>query len=595
MTAIRSSSAIISLCVSGLAVSCGTEAPTSEETRIVGQMPRAGQAEGDSFFAFDVVLTNADDGPAISCERGKLDVQIEVSTDGGETYQAVESDAMNVVCVASAGTDIALVVDNSGSESGQLEAIQAASEGLVGDTVELGGRASIVRVSTESRVLQELSKDGQSLQRAIAGFTITNGWTALYDGVRLGNETLGRAVVAEDQATFRSASEFCDVGPRRSIVVFTDARENNSSDEHASDDYPGDGFNTSFDDVQQLRVRGTPTPIYTVGFGDDVDHTELARLATESGGKHHALSSLDDLTRTFANIRGYDDKHFRVCADLGEDYCGRLDVRMSYAWTDGEQSLKGDQVRHLTVPCSDASTASGSEATSSGRVATILMTVGSPGVEQGVASELVTNTVRWVSPVAEPRTLVVLDDSHHDESAGDAQVVVDLLRAAEFEVDYIEEPRDGIEPSHVAGYDVVWFSNPGYPMDDELSFETLRSASAQGIGVVLQGDDMTQSYGYSFDMSPLTRLVPQSNGTQACELKMDAERGDGQYLVRYAEDELMGALAGSTQRYGDDIDWAVPVGDGESILATASVVHADSQEAACADETPVVVYYDPMD
>jgi Mg-chelatase subunit ChlD len=320
----------------------------------MGQMLRGGQAAaGDSFLGFDVLLTEAKNGPAIDCDEGRLDVTLEVSTDKGKSYRRVGSDALNVACDASRAPDVALVVDNSGSQQGQLDVIREATRAMADEVMALGGRTSVVRVSTESRVMHGLSDEMPSLQGAISDFSVSNGWTALYDGVRMGNETLEGARVVEDDNGFATAEEFCGIDPNRAIVVFTDGRENNSMDEHSSADYPGDGVDTSFQDVKQLKVRGTKTPIYTVGLGDDVDHVELNRLGVHSGGKHHALQSLDELAATFNHITGYTKRRFKVCGDLRTEHCGRLDVRMSYSWSDGGRALQGAEETRITVPCSD--------------------------------------------------------------------------------------------------------------------------------------------------------------------------------------------------------------------------------------------------
>ncbi len=576
---------------------CAPQEPDLEETRVMGQMLRGGQSDaGDSFLSFDVLLTEANNGPTISCEEGTLEVTIEVSTDRGRSFEPVSAQAMNVVCEGSVGPDVALVVDNSGSQEGQLEAIQDATSRLAADIIEMGGRASITRVSTESSVMTPLTDDFASLERAIGDFSVTNGWTALYDGVRLGNETLGRAEAAEDGAAFETADEFCGIAPRRAVVAFTDGRENNSSDEHATSSYPGDGIDTLFNDVKQLKVRGTKTPVYTIGLGNDVDHQELNRLGNQSGGKHHAVESLDELAETFANVRGYTDKRFRVCGELPSNHCGRLDVRMSYTWSDGSRTLDGHEETRITVPCAEGTNSDTTAGPLPGRAATVLLTLSNPAIEQPKAEDLILSTVQYVGRDSATNVLVVLDDSHHGENPEDARYVADILDANGIDVSYIDEPEDGVEPDDLAGYDVIWFSNPGYPMDDELSFATLQSAMAAGAGVVLQGDDMTFSYGHSFDMSPLTRLVHQDNGVRRCGVTTDNNSGDGNYDVTYEDDTLLGDLAGSAHLYGDDIDISTPLGTGEQVLAAATAVDANGQPACSGSttaETPVVVFYDP--
>ena len=92
-------------------------------------------------------------------------------------------------------SDIALVIDNSGSESGTLNDVREAAARLIEHVEGANGRVSLVRVSTEPSVLQPLSHDMTAARAALGDLHVKNGWTALYDGIRVGNETLGGAVL----------------------------------------------------------------------------------------------------------------------------------------------------------------------------------------------------------------------------------------------------------------------------------------------------------------------------------------------------------------------------------------------------------------
>ena len=70
-----------------------------------------------------------------------------------------------------------------------------------------------------------------------------------------------------------------------------------------------------------------------------------------------------------------------------------------------------------------------------------------------------------------------------------------MLTERHYNADLITERKGGITADDVAGYDVVWFTNPGYPFDDVRSIDTLTTFLAAGGGVVAQGDDITQSMG----------------------------------------------------------------------------------------------------
>jgi len=553
----------------------------------MAQMLRAAQSQaGDSFLSFDVVLTEAGAGPAIDCTEGTLSVDVELRKANGKGFEKVSTQQVQVRCEGSVGPDIALVVDNSGSESGTLAEVREASSRLIDHVQAAHGRVSLVRVSTQPSVLEPLTADAEQARAALSELHVSNGWTALYDGVRVGNETLGDALLGEQQQAPADQAEFCGLDPQRAILLFTDGHENNSSDQHATEKYPGDGFDTTLDDLTRLRTRGTTTPIYTVGLGDDVDHDALTALAEQTGGKHHRTDSSDAVQDLFANIASYTGPRFKVCASLPTTRCGSNDVRLSYRWDGEGRTISGSRESSLNVACPTPPAV--------GKSAAVLLTLSNPGIDRNDARELVRRTASWVSPVAEPRVLVVLDDSHHNEDSDDAAYVGRALEHAGIDYELVQEPEHGINASALDGFDVVWFSNPGYPMDDQTSFDTLRAALGRGMGVVVQGDDMAWSFGHAFDMAPLTHLTFEDNGTDACGHSSDNNVGEAAFSVQYAPSHpMIGALAGSSFLYGNDIDNSSPRNEGEEVLAWGGVVDRRSGDAMCASRRPVVVAYDP--
>lgn len=570
-----------------LLFACAPEQAEEVDLQSMAQMIRAAQVEsGDGVLSFDVVLTEPGGGPAIHCTEGVLSVDVEVAKPGSNKYEAVSTQNIRVRCDGSVGPDIALVIDNSGSESGTLNDVRDAAARLFEHVEGANGRVSLVRVSTETRVLQPLSGDMEAARAALGDLHVSNGWTALYDGIRVGNETLGGAVLTEDGQSAGSMDDFCGTDPQRAILMFTDGQENNSSDEHASENYPGDGINTRLEDLARLQARGVSTPIYSVGLGDEVDHDVLRGLAESSGGKHHRTSSRGAVTELFQHIASYSGPRFKVCAELPTTRCGVHDVKLKYRWDGPGRTINGSRSSTLNVACPTP--------VAQGKSATVLLTLQNPGIDVRSARELVKRTATWVSPVAEPRVLVVLDDSHHDEYSTDAAFVAAALDRAQIDNDLVQEPTHGINQDMLDGYDVVWFSNPGYPMDDQQSFETLQAAIGRGMGVVLQGDDMSFSFGQAFDMSPLTHLSFEDNGTDACGKHTDNNDGDGVFKVQYIPSHpMLGSVGGSSFLYGDDIDLSSPKNQGEEILAWGSVVSRDKGKPACDKQVPVVVAYDP--
>lgn len=225
-----------------------------------------------------------------------------------------------------------------------------------------------------------------------------------------------------------------------------------------------------------------------------------------------------------------------------------------------------------------------------GRHAVILLTFSNPRTPSDVAQTLVQTAVDYVSQVEDPRVLVVLDDFHHGEFPEDAAYIASKVHALGYHVKVIDEPANGITESHVEGYDVVWFLNPGWPIDDRASLETLAAFRERGGGFVLSGDDITLNYANQADTSAFTFLEYLGNGTTTCGHTTNDNRGES-YRIAFEEDTdhvLAAGLEGLSFLYGDDIDHSRPVNDGETVLAWATLDGFPS----CDVRIPVVVALD---
>ncbi len=225
-----------------------------------------------------------------------------------------------------------------------------------------------------------------------------------------------------------------------------------------------------------------------------------------------------------------------------------------------------------------------------GRHAVILLTFSNPRTPEDVANTLIKTTVEYVSQVEDPQVLVVLDDNHNGEYTEDAAFIASKINELGYRVRVIDEPGNGITESHVEGYDVVWFLNPGHPIDDRASLETLGSFREAGGGFVLSGDDITLNYRGQADTSAFTFLKYLSNGTKTCGRRTDNNAG-ASYRITFEEDSehlLSAGLGGLSFLYGDDIDHSEPIGDGERVLAWAHLDDAPD----CDVRIPVVVALD---
>ncbi|MCB9665881.1 MAG: VWA domain-containing protein [Alphaproteobacteria bacterium] len=551
-------------------------------TAVTLQQARAQRIGAGGFLALDLLATR--DGAAIPCDDGSFEVTVAVSGEGPDGhFTELPPQSFLVSCDDGRTGDLSLVVDNSGSEVGYLDWLADAAGTMAEEALDRGGRASLVRVSTVAELVQPLTTRVEQIREALDGMFISNGWTALWDGVRLGHETLGGTLGPSPDRT--AIHEFCHGERPLGVVAFTDGADNNSADEQAdlydAERYPGDGIPTTLEDLRGLRVGEATTPVYTIGLGNEVDHVALAELADSTGGRYRAIDRVDQIPDVFSIIQSYFDATHEVCVELPELECGELVVRVGWSWTppEGGDPVTGtveDTVRY------------GCHAASEGRVATILLTLGDPGIPQELSAQLALQAVEWASPRLRPHVLIVLDDGHNGEDVTDVELVQWLLADVDtLTVSYLPEPADGLQPEDVAGFDVVWFANPGYPMDDLGTFETLETYVAAGGGLVLQGDDMTWSKGKAFPTTSLTGLEHGDNGTSACGQAIDNGRG-GTYTVTVLDVDhaVTRGLTGRTFLYGNDIDRSTLVGERMQVLATAVPTDAPG----CAPR-PVVVGY----
>ena len=549
------------------------------------QRLRAGTGESGTTYVGMSMLATDEYGAVLACDEGRLEVTVSYAGSDG-TFHALPSGSVVLQCANGPAGDLALVVDNSGSERGYTEELQEGAALMADAVLAAGGRVSVTRVSTDSETLADLSSNVDAVDAAIGELEVANGWTALYDGIRMGNEAIGAArMLTETVTSDPDVQSFCDREQPLGIVAFTDGMDNNSDSSQAYDHeaYPGDGFDTTMEDLQNLKIGSMTTPIYTMGLGNEVDHESLTALATATGARHLSLDSEEEIVEAYSNIEQYFAGTQQVCAEVPEQVCGDLMVRVEYKWdVDGAHFAAKDEYP-VFVAC---------PIEPDWRTVTALVTMDNdPGLGDEDAGRLAEQTVRWVSGMTSPKVLVVLDDNHHNEQPEDAAYVQSILQDAGLEVDYMDEPSTGLTDAHLEGYNAVWFTNPGYPMDDLSSFYTLAKYADEGGGLVIQGDDMSATQGNAFDMSGLTHLRFLDNGTWYCGMAIDNNSTSNQFKVTVGVDDHPVTTGVSGEfLYGNDIDITDFVNDaGASTLATAV---ANGGEVGCTP-TPVIVAYDP--
>ncbi len=347
-------------CSSDRSSKTGSDKPKSsirapQETEVSNvQFSKAGST------SFDVSSSDSE-GNVISCDENELSVELEISRDGtDDSFESISQENIIVDCNVRATSDIALVLDNSGSEKDHIQDIIDASSKMAEEILGNGGKVSMTRVSTNSKVIGSLSDNISEVKGAIAQQKTGNGWTSLFDGMRLGNETLANSDAAEI-SNKEELTSFCEANRKLGMVVFTDGRENNSNDEKSYRydfvKYPGDGINTSLDDLKKLRVGNVTTPIYNIGMGPDVDHELLSSLSKETGGRYLHIQSREQIPNVFEVVKDYISTPSQVCAKFSKNICGSRKLKMKYKWKSrktGEsiESNESEKIVNVHIPCS---------------------------------------------------------------------------------------------------------------------------------------------------------------------------------------------------------------------------------------------------
>jgi hypothetical protein len=214
-------------------------------------------------------------------------------------------------------------------------------------------------------------------------------------------------------------------------------------------------------------------------------------------------------------------------------------------------------------------------------VVMILLTLSQ--INPSAAQLIAVNIVKQVSPVANPKILLAKDSNIHGEDPQDVTYVRDLLLLSGFDVEYFEIPAGGLQSNKLVGKDVVWVINPGYPLQDNLTRNTLINAA---IPVVLQGDDMAQGN------QALTGVNIVDNGTsincQGNNYYFDNLAGLN-YQVNMASNFLPGIAANLTSSaYGNDIDHVANPSSSSNVKVLAWAVTPSELPAQCQRMSPAI-------
>jgi hypothetical protein len=279
--------------------------------------------------------------------------------------------------------------------------------------------------------------------------------------------------------------------------------------------------------------------------------------------------------------------------DLATNSLGQIDRIEDILTQQGDPNLSRDDIEFPIYAGMDCR----------GRSSVVLMAMNNnPGPDNsGFAVPFIRQLGEWVNPytlAVTPKVLHVLDDNGQNEHPGDDTFVINALRQSfgVANVDGISEPGSGLSMADVQGYDIVWFANPGFPMDDPASYDTLQSYLNMGGGLVIQGDDMAgPALQGGRDLDWFSFLTYQDNGITTCGDTTNNNVGNN-HTVTFTNEPISALngsqmdLRGQSFQYGNDIDHTLRQFGGERVLAEA--VYTSGQ---CTEQYPAAVAIDPVD
>jgi len=229
-----------------------------------------------------------------------LDSEIEL-LDEIETVLWYDEDGDNVLDAPEGGVDVVLVLDRSGSMSGNKVNEQKAAAKTLVDALTLGADAAqvgVVSFANQERLDHGLSTDGASIKNAIDGIN-ASGFTNIEGGVNGGEEELRGSESGTDFSAQISPSGNDRTDAEKVMVVLSDGVPNVNDD--SAGDYAQDNDVNPVDEAD--RAKSNSVEMFTIGF--DVGPTTaqlLEDMASDPTDTHFYDGDIGELTEIFAQI-----------------------------------------------------------------------------------------------------------------------------------------------------------------------------------------------------------------------------------------------------------------------------------------------------
>jgi len=291
------------------------------------------------------------------CSDDSLSVVISVADLDSENFSVLSN--YNKSCKNKINHELSLVVDNSASAEDHLDFIKSSSKKLVDDVVNGGGKTSLTRISTNSSIRNLMSDDKDELHNSIDALWSSNGYTAMYDAMRMGFSTMN--MIEPTYVDNGRLDQFCDNRSRKAMVLFSDGGENNSLDDYKEKydfiKYPGDGIDTKIEDIIGLSEK-LQSPIYTIGLGDDHDAEAMKLIAEKTGGIYISGQTREEIPSLFEKIGTFLKGSTSLCFDVRKLSCGTKKLKVQYNYNAEEQNgifasnrKFEEKIFELDIPC----------------------------------------------------------------------------------------------------------------------------------------------------------------------------------------------------------------------------------------------------
>ncbi len=300
--------------------------------------------QGSNQIGFDIMPVTTD-GTPIGCDDTSLKFQIKKYFNN----ELVEdSENVSIECKNNESVDVGLVLDNSGSVRDYRLMVENSVSNLLKDLFSFNSNVSLTEVNTNSKVLTPAINDLDDFKKALGQMSNKGGWTALYDGIRMGHDTLIEKVKLNNEI-----NNACDY-KRKAIIVMTDGEENNSCEqkyeEYSLKEFPGDKVDTTLEDILDLKIEDRKIPVFSLGVGTSIDQESLENISKLSGASYRSLASFEEVSSAFNDISNYLQSPYQVCLDTENKACGDYKIVVDFSSDNGPE---GQKVLEFNIACNE--------------------------------------------------------------------------------------------------------------------------------------------------------------------------------------------------------------------------------------------------